>query len=69
MSPTRSTSLSGALVTILVSCALGAILMAAAAAFMGEALYYIPAAIFVVAGVLGYVFVSKLDAKINGSKR
>ena len=68
MTAKRSTSLSGALVTILVSCGLGAILMAVAAMVMGEPLYYIPAVFFVVAAVLGYVFVSKLDAKINGRK-
>lgn len=68
MTSKRSTSLRGALVTILVSCGLGAILMAVAAMVMDEALYYIPAVIFVVAAVLGYVFVSKLDAKINGPK-
>ena len=42
--------------------------MAVAAMVMDEALYYIPAVIFVVAAVLGYVFVSKLNAKINGPK-
>lgn len=68
MTSKRSTSLRGALVTILVSCGLGAILMAVAAMVMDEALYYIPAVIFVVAAVLGYVFVSKLNAKINGPK-
>lgn len=68
MTAKRSTSLSGALVTILLSCGLGAILMAVAATVMDEPLYYIPALIFVVAAVLGYVFVSKLDAKINGPK-
>jgi VIT1/CCC1 family predicted Fe2+/Mn2+ transporter len=66
MTSKRSTSLRGALVTILISCGLGAMLMAVAAMVMDEALYYIPAVIFVVAAVLGYVFVSKLDAKING---
>jgi hypothetical protein len=42
--------------------------MVVAAMVMDEALYYIPAVAFVGAAVLGYVFVSKLDAKINGPK-
>jgi len=68
MTSKRSTSLRGALVTILVSCGLGAVLMVVAATVTDEALYYIPAVAFVGAAVLGYVFVSKLDAKINGPK-
>lgn len=68
MTVKKKTSLGGALVTILVSCTLGAILMVVAAVVMAEALYYIPAVIFVLAGALGWVFVRKLDAKINGPK-
>lgn len=66
MTAKSTTSLGGALTTILISCVLGAILMVVAAIFTDEALYYIPAVIFVVAGALSVVFVRKLEAKING---
>ncbi|MBU3741468.1 MAG: hypothetical protein FGM24_04190 [Candidatus Kapabacteria bacterium] len=68
MTAKRSTSLRGALVTILLSCFLGAILMVAAALRLEEPLYYLAAVAFVVAGVFGYIVVSKLDAKINSTR-
>lgn len=68
MTSKSNNSLGGALVTILISCTLGAMLMAAAALVMSEMLYFIPAVIFIIAGVLGFVFVRKLEAKINPPK-
>ena len=68
MTAKRSTSLRGALATILVSCALGALLMVGAALKLEEPLYYVAAVAFIAAGVFGYIFVSKLDAKINGNR-
>jgi len=67
----KRTSLTGALVTILVSCFLGAAFMIGAGVYLAEnrAYYFIAAVMFVVAGGIGFVVVRKLDEKINGVRR
>jgi tetrahydromethanopterin S-methyltransferase subunit D len=64
----KKTSLTGALVTILVSCCLGGMLMIGAGMVIGNFWYYIAAVIFFLAGGIGFVVVRKLDAKINGPR-
>ncbi len=64
----KRTSLTGALVTILVSCCLGALLMIGAGLVIGNFWYYVAAVIFFLAGGIGFVVVRKLDQKINGPR-
>jgi hypothetical protein len=43
------------------------VLMILAGVIVQEAWYYVAAGVFVVAGVIGFVAVRKLEAKINGT--
>jgi hypothetical protein len=64
----KRTSLTGALVTILASCGIGGLLMIGAGLYTNVFWYHVAAAIFFVAGGIGFIVVRKLDAKINGPR-
>lgn len=65
--PRKAVNLGGALMIIEGSCFLGMVLMILAAVIVQESWYYVAAGVFVVAGVIGFIAVRKLEAKINGT--
>jgi hypothetical protein len=66
--PHSTVSLGGALLIIEGSCFLGMVLMILAGIILDDFWYYVAAAVFAIAGIVGFVAVRKLEAKINGPR-